>query len=678
MVPATGASPISKSSEIAYIKIDIAFVRDLASNTTNQHLVKAMVNIAHALGQRTIAEGVETVETLDLLREFGVDYAQGFHIGRPQPLEPARRRARDLRREDGDLKSLAEGTDTATKDRSATAAGAPSGSGDPGTAGWVAAALEAALRARAPGVHASTPMVRQLAVKVGRELGLDPQDQALLDIAARVRDVGMVAVPDAVVMATKSLSPSDWEVVNRHPVIGAELLEELFVVASVAPIVRAHHERWDGGGYPDGLAGDAIPLLSRVIAACDVFVAIASDRPHRRGVGAEAALEHVCLERGSQLDPRTVDALVAALAGDDEPGPSARGAAAADLVTRGGPAPRRARGGRADLTSAIEEFDVVPAFAPAHERVRAAAEATAPGSAGQLVVTIESDTGLTVAVLRRAQTVAGRGQVANVADAVAALGPTGIQEAIKALPRTEFPWRTSPFEVLMHRSRVHSQAVMRAADRIVWEAKVHERDDVLGAALLHDLGKLVLGRALPEYPSAAERTATPEKRIRDEQRAFGMDHASVGGLLLRRWGLPRRLADTVAAHHTSEAENEVASYVRLADMIVHHAQGDAVDRGKMLLLAHLCGLSATALRDVLFDLPHAGGSQRRRAERSPLSDRETAVLRLLAEGKLYKVIALELGLATSTIRSHLHNVYAKLGVDDRAQAVLLATEMGWI
>jgi putative nucleotidyltransferase with HDIG domain len=328
--------------------------------------------------------------------------------------------------------------------------------------------------------------------------------------------------------------------------------------------------------------------------------------------------------------------------------------------------------------SAIEEFDVVPAYAPAHERVRAAAGASDRGGGGELVATIESDAGLTVAVLRRAQAVAGRRRIANVADAVAALGPTGIEEAIKALPRTEFPWRTSPFEVLMHHSRVHAQAVMRAADRIVSEANLPERDDVLVAALLHDLGKLVLGRAVPEYGSLVERTTTPEKRIREEQRAFGMDHASVGGLLLRRWGLPRRLADTVAAHHSADADNEVATVVRLADMVAHHAQGDTVDGSKMLLLAHVCGLSATTLRDVLFDLPHAGGSQRRRAERSPLSHRETAVLRILAEGRVYKAIGLELGVATSTVRTHLHNVYAKLGVDDRAQAVLRATEMGWI
>jgi putative nucleotidyltransferase with HDIG domain len=523
-------------------------------------------------------------------------------------------------------------------------------------------------------------MVRQLAVKVSRELGLDAQSQALLDLAVRVRDVGMVALPDSVVLATKPRSPADWELANQHPVIGAQLLEELLVVASAAQIVRGHHERWDGGGYPDGRSGDAIPMLSRVIATCDAFVAMASDRPHRRGIGVEAALAHVCQQRGSQFDPRVVDALVAAVTG--KPGNSARrltdrGAGAGNAVSRPTSSLRPVRSGRRDLASAIAEFDLVPAFAPAYERV-VAATGTDNTSGGELVAAIESDTGLTVAVLRGAQNVAGRRRIANVADAVAALTPTGIQDAIKGLPRAEFPWRTSPLEVLMHRSRVHAQAVARAADRIAREVELVQRDDVLVAALLHDIGKLVLGRAFPEYTSETETTNTPEERIRQERRAWAVDHASLGGLLVRRWKLPEALAKTVAAHHSSEAEQEVATYVRLADMVAHHTQGESVDRSKMLRLAQVCGLSANGLRDVLFDLPHAGGSQRRRAERSPLSERETAVLRVLAQGKVYKVIALELGLAVSTVRTHLHNTYRKLGVDDRAQAVLRATEMGWL
>ena len=541
----------------------------------------------------------------------------------------------------------------------------------------VGEALEATLRARAPGVHASTPMVRQLAAKVSQELRLDAQSSALLDLSVRVRDVGMIALPDSVVFATARPSPAEWELIHRHPVIGAQLLEELPVVAAAAPIVRSHHERWDGCGYPDGHTGDAIPLLSRVITVCDSFVAMADDRPHRRGIGSEAALEHVCQESGAQFDPDIVDALAAALLGRPVPRRAAAGKSMVHVVS---PLPSRqpAAGSWDELAGVIAEFDLVPAFAPALERVLAAI--STPGSSeGELVAAIESDTGLTVAVLRRAQAVVPRRPIANVPEALAALSRDEIEQAIKALPLAEFPWRTSPLEALLHRSRVHAQGVMRAADRIARDLGLVERDDVLVAALLHDIGKLVLGRAHPEYTKLINpRTSTPEQRIRLEQRELTLDHAKLGGLLLGRWGLPETLVDTVARHHSSEDANDVATHVSLADMVAHHGQGDAVDRGKMLRLCHVCGLSVKALRDLLFDLPHSGGSHRRRAEPSPLSPRQTEVLRVLAEGKAYKTIALELGISSSTARSHLHSTYKKLGVDDRTHAVLRATEMGWI
>ena len=552
----------------------------------------------------------------------------------------------------------------------------PSSRDHAGTAEAAALALEAALAVRAPGIHSSTPMVRQLALKVSRYLELDPDAERQLDLSVRVRDIGMIALPDSVALATTSLSPADWELVNRHPVIGAQLIEDLPFVAFAAPIVRSHHERWDGGGYPDGLAGSAIPLLSRVIATCDAFVSMASDRPHRRGMGAETALEHVYQERGAQFDPAIVDALVAVLRRTTAP-PAAPQVPEPEAQSRNS-RPRGTGGKRSALAAAIEELDRIPAFAPACERVLAATAADAR-MGSEIVAAVESDTGLTVAILRRAQAVSARKPIANVAEAVAALSPAEIADAIKALPRAEFPGRSSQLEMLMHHCRVHALAVTRAADRIAHEVHAVGRDDILVAALLHDVGKLVLGRAHPDYAEQIDvRKLTPEKRVQQEQRSLGADHATLGGLMLNRWGLPDRLASAVTAHHSSDAENHVATYVRLADMIAHHAQGEAVDRSKMLGLCRICGLSATQLRDVLFDLPHSGGSERRRAEPSPLSARETTVLRILGQGKVYKVIAQELGLSTSTVRSHLHKTYEKLGVGDRAQAVLLATEMGWI
>jgi putative nucleotidyltransferase with HDIG domain len=556
----------------------------------------------------------------------------------------------------------------------------------------VAAGLEAALKLRAPALQATTPMVRKLAIQVSRHIGLDDREQELVDVCAQVRDVGMIGLPDSVVLKTGPLSPGDWQLLNRHPALGAELLQSMPELAAVASVVRAHHERWDGEGYPDGLEGEAIPVLSRVLAACDAFVAMASDRPHRRGIGAEGALEFIRQERGAQFEPRAVDGLMLAITGTPvTPEPARRGDGATAFTNRevaphdGGvpPIARRRRDGRApagvrDLRSAIAEFDVVPAFGPACERVLAAtAFGPSVGAGSELVAAIESDVGVTVAVLRRAQAVGARRPVSNVSDAVGALTADEIQEAVALLPRAAFPWQTS-FEALLHHHRVHAQAVARAAERLGQAVSPKDSDDLIAAALLHDVGKLVLARVLPNYAGVTDPRTSPEDRVRRERQTLGVDHASLGALLLRRWGLPERLLGAVSGHHSAQGETEAAAFVRLADMVARHAQGAVVDRNVMLRSAASFGLPVKVLRDVLFDLPHSGGSKRRRAEESPLSARETAVLRLLGEGMRYAQIADELDLSISTIRSHLHNIYAKLQVPDRAQAVLRATENAWI
>jgi putative nucleotidyltransferase with HDIG domain len=543
------------------------------------------------------------------------------------------------------------------------------------SAEWITAALEAVLKLRAPGLYASTPVVVQLAARVGRELELGRQSQQLLERSIRVRDIGMIALPDTVVLNTRTLAPSDWQLLNRHPILGAELLAGLGPAAIVAPIIRSHHERWDGEGYPDGHRGENIPVLSRVIAICDAFVAMASDRPYRRGIGTELALEQIRLERGTQFDPQITDTFLALLAGIRR-GTDVPHAAGAGLVTGSGVRPVRGQAPRVDLAGALADFDVVPVFAPAYDQLQAAI-GDARSTVGAIIAATEGDTGLTIAVLRKAQAVAGRRGIASVSAAVEALSREQIQATISELPQVDFPWRTTPLELLLHRSRIHAQAVARAASRIARELGLPESDDLLTAALLHDIGKLVLSRLGAEYSGAAS-TATPEDRVLEERRALGVDHASLGGTILRRWGLPGSLAGAVENHHTSDAGDETATYVRLADMLAHHAQGEVIDRSIMLSTAHACALSTKALRDVMFDLPHSGGSRRHRAEPSPLSSRETEVLARLAEGKVYKIIAVELGLAASTIRSHLQHIYVKLGVVDRAQAVLRATEMGWI
>ena len=555
----------------------------------------------------------------------------------------------------------------------------------------VAAALEAALCARVPTLQAGNQFVRKLATEVGRGLDLDDDQLLAVDVCARLRDVGMIGLPDSVILATGPLSPAEWALMNQHPELGAELLRSLPTLAPMAQLVRAHHERWDGRGYPDGLTGEAIPLASRVVAACDAFVAIATDRPHRRGLGAGGALDYILRERGEQFDPGVVDALSLALTGrarggsdSARDGPISTGEADGGAAgggrgghTRARDADARSREARSrELRTALERFDAIPCFEPACERVLAATEFGSAPDRGELVSAIEADIGLTVAVLRAAQQRTSAA-AASVTAAVGALTPEEIRTAVTALPRMAFPWQTG-FEALLLQSRIHAQAVARASDRFAHMLRPFGRDEVVTAAIVHDIGKLLLAQVAPELAAIDDAQHTPEQRVRLERRELGFDHPTLGGLLARRWGFADSLGTAISAHHSDRPAGMTTALVRLADMVVHHAHGEAVERPVMLRLAARCELSVRTLREVVFDLPHSGGSERRRAERSPLSTRQTAILRLVTEGMRAAQIARELDVSESTVRTHLHEAYNRLEVADRAQAVLRATEMGWL
>jgi putative nucleotidyltransferase with HDIG domain len=225
---------------------------------------------------------------------------------------------------------------------------------------------------------------------------------------------------------------------------------------------------------------------------------------------------------------------------------------------------------------------------------------------------------------------------------------------------------------------LHAVATQRAIDLICRTLHRRDHDTLMVGALLHDIGKLVLEQASARYPHAVHGEAdTPDARVRAEREALGIDHAVVGGLMLRRWGMPEVIAKMVEEHHHEYAEGAPA-VLRAADMLAHYAHARPVDPNLMLHAAKAAGLRPQQLRTLMFDMSRPGGATARATEPSPLSPTQSQVLRGLAEGKVYKEIAADLGLATSTVRTHCHNVYRRLGVNDRSQAVLRATARGWI
>jgi putative two-component system response regulator len=145
----------------------------------------------------------------------------------------------------------------------------------------------------------------------GRFLGLNRPDLQALARAGVLHDIGKVGIPDAVLLKPAKLTSEEWIVMRRHPVIGAELLAPLRTMDRVVPIVRHHHERWDGGGYPDGLEGDRIPLLARVFQVLDAFDALTSVRPYKAALGSAEALEVLAAETAQgKWDPAIIEAFV--------------------------------------------------------------------------------------------------------------------------------------------------------------------------------------------------------------------------------------------------------------------------------------------------------------------------------------------------------------------------------
>ena len=330
------------------------------------------------------------------------------------------------------------------------------------------------------------------------------------------------------------------------------------------------------------------------------------------------------------------------------------------------------------LTLAFEALEAFPALAESRDRLLSVVSKDHVATA-DVVTAVESDVALIIAVLRLAnQAQGGRGRVDTAVAAVELLTAQTVQGLAARVRTFDFFERSSVWEAAPERFRLHALATQHAADRIAAEVGFEHRDRLTATSLLHDIGKLVLLHAYPGYPSQVHRGArTPEERIHQERRELGVDHALVGGVLARRWGMPASIASTIERHHNTDAEGE-AAFVRLADMLAHYEQGAPVSPAEMLRTARTVGLGPAELRRVMYELPSAPSQRRRHVDPCPLSGRELSVLQRLAEGKVYKQIAHELTLSTSTVRTHLHNIYGKLGAVDRAQAVLIATERGWL
>ena len=170
-----------------------------------------------------------------------------------------------------------------------------------------------ALEERLPDLSDERTDVAELAADVARRLGLPDHEVEQVHHAAELHDVGKVAIPDAILQKADPLTDEDWQFIHQHTVIGERIISAAPALAHVARLVRSSHERWDGTGYPDRLAGESIPAGARILSVCDALAAMLSDRPYRLAVGLPAALAELDRCAGSQFDPEVVAAVAAVL-----------------------------------------------------------------------------------------------------------------------------------------------------------------------------------------------------------------------------------------------------------------------------------------------------------------------------------------------------------------------------
>ncbi len=182
-----------------------------------------------------------------------------------------------------------------------------------------AEALSTAIECKDPGTARHSSSIARRAVAVGRELGMDARELQYLHLGAAFHDIGKIAIPPELLEKPGPLTEEERAAIEPHTVIGERILAPIEFLKPVLPLVRHAHERWDGAGYPDGLAGEEIPFGARILFACDAHDAMSTDRPYRAALPEAEVRRELREGAGSQFDPTVIDALFAVLDRDFRP-----------------------------------------------------------------------------------------------------------------------------------------------------------------------------------------------------------------------------------------------------------------------------------------------------------------------------------------------------------------------
>lgn len=387
-------------------------------------------------------------------------------------------------------------------------------------------AIADTLEAKDHYVYGHARRVSGYAVAVGRRMRLSGQLLEQLSLAALMHDVGKIGTPDAILLKPDALTEGERAVVRLHAERGARLLAGVPDMEEVAAAVRHHHEDFDGSGYPDGLAGEQIPVASRIIRVADAYDAMTSPRPFRRALAHEAAVEELLKEAGRQFDPEVVRAFCGLKALAKIRGSIARGDFGSQFLAVLKPL---------DLWRFTES---------------------------ELLSGVESEPALAAVVLRAANAECPAEAVtASLPAACARLGADALRDLIA---------RTCANENVSYEAaelRDHSVRCATAAKLLAEKTGALDPDHAYTAGLLHDLGEALLRSLFPEEAEQIIWLGHPF-RVEKEVAAFGVDHAQVGQWILDACNVPPHLALTIQTQHDITLINDPAALLlHVADAV---------------------------------------------------------------------------------------------------------------
>ncbi len=390
--------------------------------------------------------------------------------------------------------------------------------------------------------------VAQLSVELTRKVKGPQARTDSIYLASLLHDIGMVYIPTEIIQKPGALSAAELEEVQQHPARAEHILSNMSLFRDVLPIIRHHHEAVDGGGYPDGLRGEDIPLEARILRIVDGYDAMISERPHRPALSQAEALEAIQQESGQVYDPSLLQAFNELVNPDPQ---TASQSSVHDLVM--------------EMVKSFKQGQIkLPVMPNVVQRIEEVIKQ--PNStASDLAEIIEQEPTISLRLLTIANSAlyGGAGRVTKIKQAVSRIGTKETQSIVTAIAsRNLYQTDNKLIAVIIEQLWQHSLATAYAARAIAKDLELAEADKYFLMGLVHDIGKTLLLQALSDII-----LKTPGSYDLGEiMTSIQEIHAEFGAALLKRWEFPEELIEVVRVHESDEISQDMPMAQLILDL----------------------------------------------------------------------------------------------------------------